>query len=143
LIRLAANDLPLKGLPNWLSTLPKLSWLAIAGNDNVHILTEDKEENKGVHLINWEDLEILEKLGEGASGIIYKAKYLRYIYMCIYMYVHIYVYTYIVIYIYVYPYLYIHINAIPTSMYYSICYFTILQLIIIIIILLGRIVMIM
>eukprot|EP00596_Hydrurales_sp_CCMP1899_P000911 CAMPEP_0119040664 /NCGR_PEP_ID=MMETSP1177-20130426/10679_1 /TAXON_ID=2985 /ORGANISM="Ochromonas sp, Strain CCMP1899" /LENGTH=311 /DNA_ID=CAMNT_0007005959 /DNA_START=812 /DNA_END=1744 /DNA_ORIENTATION=- len=39
--------------------------------------TEKKEENKGVHLINWEDLEILEKLGEGASGIIYKAKYMR------------------------------------------------------------------
>jgi hypothetical protein len=91
LIRLAANNLHLNSLPHWLSTLPKLSWLAIAGND---MPTEKKEENKGVHLINWEDLEILEKLGEGASGIIYKAKYMRYIFIYMYIYVRIYMYMY-------------------------------------------------
>lgn len=67
LLRISANQLEI--LPNWLFTLPKLSWVALAGNPcfpsfSSHNLDE----------IDWKHLVIKEKLGEGASGNIYKAK---------------------------------------------------------------------
>lgn len=69
LLRISANKL--KSLPHWLFTLPKLSWLAFAGNDfqnaeiNNHKLLE----------ISWNELDLQEQLGEGASGMISKATY--------------------------------------------------------------------
>lgn len=67
LLRISANQLEF--LPNWLFTLPKLSWVAFAGNPcspsfSSHSLDE----------IDWKHLVIKEKLGEGASGNIYKAE---------------------------------------------------------------------
>ena len=69
LVRLAANNL--STLPDWLLNLPKLAWLAFGGNsieaegahsDHIHIST-----------IEWSDLEVKEKIGEGASGFVHKA----------------------------------------------------------------------
>lgn len=70
LIRLAANQL--HEVPDWLLTLPGLSWLAYAGNplheDASAQLTADNTPD-----IHWSQLELEQKLGEGASGIISRA----------------------------------------------------------------------
>ncbi|MBC7388415.1 MAG: protein kinase [Opitutaceae bacterium] len=67
LLRISANKL--NSLPEWLLRLPKLAWLAFAGNPFCKI---PFEENK-LEEISWEEFELREKLGEGASGIISKA----------------------------------------------------------------------
>lgn len=67
LLRISANNL--MELPNWLLELPKLSWLAFAGNP----FCKTEAANEGaLAKINWTEFEILEQLGEGASGNIYK-----------------------------------------------------------------------
>ena len=68
LIRLSANKL--KELPEWLLRMPKLSWIAFAGNP---FCTDYNSEETGLEKINWDELTPLEKLGEGASGVIWKA----------------------------------------------------------------------
>ena len=69
LIRLSSNRLQM--LPDWLFTLPRLSWLALAANP----VFETQLPSPPVALIDWKDLELQEKLGEGASGVIYKANW--------------------------------------------------------------------
>lgn len=66
LLRLSANRFA--SLPSWLFELPRLSWLAIGGN----FLTKNTSPSSHP-LIPWADITLHEKLGEGASGIIYKA----------------------------------------------------------------------
>lgn len=69
LIRLAANRF--ESLPDWLFDLPRLSWLAYAGNPL------DRLPQPGDCLqVDWSELELLEKLGEGASGIIHRARWI-------------------------------------------------------------------
>ena len=66
LVRLAANRF--ETLPEWLLDLPKLAWLAVAGNPcspSPEVTAEP---------IGWPDLQLAEKLGEGASGIIHAAR---------------------------------------------------------------------
>lgn len=63
LIRLAANQL--ESLPSWLLTLPRLSWLAYAGNP---CCTANLSPT--VPTIPWADLTLFNTLGEGASGVI-------------------------------------------------------------------------
>lgn len=63
LIRLAANQLA--SLPSWLFTLPRLSWLAYAGNP---CCTANLSPT--IPTIPWTDLNLAETLGEGASGVI-------------------------------------------------------------------------
>jgi Protein tyrosine and serine/threonine kinase/Leucine rich repeat len=63
LIRLAANRL--ESLPTWLFTLPRLSWLAYAGNPGWIA-----NRSPTVPTIPWADLTLANTLGEGASGII-------------------------------------------------------------------------
>ena len=63
LIRLSANRL--ESLPTWLFTLPRLSWLAYAGNPCCIAALSPT-----VPAIPWRELTILDTLGEGASGII-------------------------------------------------------------------------
>jgi len=63
LIRLAANRL--ESLPIWLFTLPRLSWLAYAGNPCCIANLSPT-----VPSIAWADLTLSDTLGEGASGII-------------------------------------------------------------------------
>ncbi|MES2439282.1 MAG: leucine-rich repeat-containing protein kinase family protein [Verrucomicrobiota bacterium] len=66
LIRLSANRF--REFPEWLFELPRLSWLALAGNP----WSEQRGESSMME-IDWENLEIGQKLGEGASGMIYQA----------------------------------------------------------------------
>lgn len=72
LIRLAANRFT--ELPEAVLALPGLSWLAYAGNplrdDASAHLEADNTPN-----IEWSHLELGQKLGEGASGIIYQAQW--------------------------------------------------------------------
>lgn len=65
LLRLSANNL--KEIPKWLYTLPKLSWLAFSGNDCSLRKKAQLDDS------SMDTLELSEKLGEGASGLIYKA----------------------------------------------------------------------
>ena len=71
LLRIASNRLT--RLPGWLLALPSLTWLAYAGNPvemAVEVAGEDTTPN-----IPWDALELAEVLGEGASGIIRKARW--------------------------------------------------------------------
>ncbi len=67
LLRISANNLT--QLPDWLFSLHKITWLAFAGNP----LTFRADLQTTLPEISWPELEIKEKLGEGASGIISKA----------------------------------------------------------------------
>ncbi len=71
LLRLSANQL--ESIPSWLFTLPRLSWLACAGNPCTrnHLL-----EQESLTQITWDDLLLHENLGEGASGIISRGSWL-------------------------------------------------------------------
>jgi hypothetical protein len=67
LIRLSANQLT--WLPPWLFNLPRLSWLAYAGNPLCSVPATDKPVLPD---IDWAELTLGEILGQGASGVIYK-----------------------------------------------------------------------
>ena len=75
-----ANNLKVVDLPTWLWKLPKLTWLALAGNDESGLnlgsgrdSSSGGSHDDGIPSVLWSDLLIQEKLGEGASGVIYKA----------------------------------------------------------------------
>ena len=70
LLRISANQL--KQFPEWLLSLPKLTWLAVSGNayNSKHTI------HNSLAKVSWDDLEIHNVLGSGASGIISKAKWL-------------------------------------------------------------------
>ncbi|MBF2079093.1 MAG: serine/threonine-protein kinase [Synechococcales cyanobacterium T60_A2020_003] len=76
LIRLAANRLT--ELPTWLFTLPRLSWLAYSGNPFCTATPHQRPSvpisvGRSLPVVNWSDLTLGDVLGEGASGVIYKA----------------------------------------------------------------------
>ncbi len=64
LLRLSANNLT--QIPPWLLSLPKLSWLAFSGNPCSGSCEPEHKE------IAFEDLQVQELLGEGASGEIFR-----------------------------------------------------------------------
>jgi hypothetical protein len=68
MLRLAANHLTT--MPGWLLSLPRLCWLAIAGNPCTSRGITSPSAMPG---IPWASLRLQEKLGEGASGAIYRA----------------------------------------------------------------------
>ena len=68
LLRISANKM--EELPEWLLRMPKLSWIAFAGNP---FCSGYETEEAVLETIHWDELTPLEKLGEGASGIIWKA----------------------------------------------------------------------
>ncbi len=74
LIRIAANQLD--DLPPWLLTLPSLAWIAYAGNPRLdhtgEVLAGDTTPN-----IDWAQLQLEQRLGEGASGVISQALWNR------------------------------------------------------------------
>ncbi|TDY20727.1 serine/threonine protein kinase [Paraburkholderia sp. BL6665CI2N2] len=72
LLRLAANQLD--GLPDWLLRLPRLSWLAYAGNPFSEALEAAALIDTPNAAIAWHDLKLETPLGEGASGVIYRAE---------------------------------------------------------------------
>ncbi len=73
LLRIAANRFT--ALPEWLLTLPRLSWLAYAGNPLGDARELAALDNRSIPVVRWEDLQLHEQLGEGASGVIYRATY--------------------------------------------------------------------
>ncbi|MGK5076205.1 leucine-rich repeat-containing protein kinase family protein [Janthinobacterium sp. ZB1P44] len=72
LVRIAANRY--MALPDCLFALPRLSWLAYAGNP----CTEARElaalADTAAAGVAWQRLELAQQLGEGASGVIYRAR---------------------------------------------------------------------
>jgi hypothetical protein len=75
LLRIAANRLA--ALPDWLVELPRLSWLAYAGNPFCANSETAVPSNAFIANIRWDDLQLQHKLGEGASGVIYRAEWQR------------------------------------------------------------------
>lgn len=73
LLRISANRLG--QLPDWLPALPRLSWLAYAGNPFCAEREQAALRDAPVSAIDWGQLQIRQPLGEGASGVIYQAKY--------------------------------------------------------------------
>lgn len=70
LLRLSANQLT--RLPDELFSLPKLSWLAFSGNPFCQTHTDV---NHSINTVTKEDIDFYELLGEGASGLIHRAKW--------------------------------------------------------------------
>lgn len=70
LLRIAANHLT--ALPDWLLALPRLRWLAYAGNPFC-VQREDTLAHTPSAAVRWPALRIEQRLGEGASGVIYRA----------------------------------------------------------------------
>lgn len=68
LLRISVNQLGEP--PLWLTTLPKLSWLAYSGNP---FCAKHPNCDTPLNEVSWGQLEIKEVLGEGASGLISKA----------------------------------------------------------------------
>ncbi|WP_343586579.1 leucine-rich repeat-containing protein kinase family protein [Herbaspirillum sp.] len=73
LLRLAANAL--EACPAWLEALPRLSWLAFAGNPFCHAHEVQADREVAVPVIAWHELSLVRKLGEGASGVIHEARW--------------------------------------------------------------------
>ncbi|NRR34150.1 serine/threonine-protein kinase [Oxalobacteraceae bacterium] len=71
LLRIAANQL--SALPDWLLNLPRLSWLACAGNPFSDAAEQAIRSGAQLDSIAWNRLQLHEQLGEGASGVIYRA----------------------------------------------------------------------
>ncbi|MEA5465645.1 leucine-rich repeat-containing protein kinase family protein [Leptothoe sp. PORK10 BA2] len=73
LIRLAANQL--QTIPPWLFTLPRLTWLAYAGNPCCTTANPPQtapHNQVSLATIDPAELQLGEVLGQGASGVIYK-----------------------------------------------------------------------
>lgn len=70
LLRISANCF--EYLPDWIWQMPRLAWLAYSGN----LFASSNEAQQAYKTFNWQDFAIEQKLGEGASGVISKAKYL-------------------------------------------------------------------
>jgi len=68
LLRISANQLT--SIPTWLYQLPRLSWLAFSANPVTYKPTATDE----LPMLDWSRITVEEQLGEGASGVISKAK---------------------------------------------------------------------
>lgn len=71
LLRIAANRF--ERLPDWLLRLPRLAWLAYAGNPFSDAIEKEAMASLAIEHIDWHTLDVQYTLGEGASGIIYRA----------------------------------------------------------------------
>ena len=68
LLRISANQL--NEIPEWLFSMPKLAWLAFAGNPCVN---QPHLVDQPLTSVPWYTLHIKQELGSGASGIISQA----------------------------------------------------------------------
>jgi hypothetical protein len=75
LLRIAANQLA--DLPAWLLAMPRLSWLAYAGNPFSAAAEATVVARYPIADIPWAQLRTEQQLGEGASGVIYRAAWHR------------------------------------------------------------------
>ncbi len=73
LLRIAANRF--EALPAWLPRLPRLAWLAYAGNPFCAAAEAAAVEWHPIGTIEWHSLMLEQQLGEGASGVIYRARW--------------------------------------------------------------------
>jgi len=72
LARLSANAF--ESFPDWLFKLPRLNWLALAGNPALpEPPRADGEGASALSDIDWSALTLHEVLGQGASGVIHRA----------------------------------------------------------------------
>ena len=71
LLRISANRFEV--LPPWLLSLPRLSWLAGAGNPFDAQAEDAAIAAQSVPHVDWCELALGPKLGEGASGVIHQA----------------------------------------------------------------------
>ena len=72
LLRIAANELT--ELPAWLLALPRLSWLAFGGNPFNAARELEALTQSPMPAVPWPGLQLLDRLGEGASGVIHRAE---------------------------------------------------------------------
>ncbi|MCC7703361.1 serine/threonine-protein kinase [Janthinobacterium sp. GW460P] len=72
LVRIAANRFT--ALPDCLLSLPRLSWLAYAGNPFTQARELAALAGTGAAGVAWQRLQLAQQLGEGASGVIYRAR---------------------------------------------------------------------
>ena len=75
LLRIAANGI--REIPPWLLAMPRLSWLAYAGNPCCADLENAALTALPLPRIAWQALQVADKLGEGASGVIHQANWQR------------------------------------------------------------------
>jgi Protein tyrosine and serine/threonine kinase/Leucine rich repeat len=73
LLRISANQFA--ELPMWLFDLPKLTWLAYAGNPFSNAIEQTQMQCVKAPKIDWSTLTIGKVLGQGASGITYQANW--------------------------------------------------------------------
>ncbi|MFY9138724.1 leucine-rich repeat-containing protein kinase family protein [Zwartia sp.] len=73
LIRIAANRF--EALPEVLFQLPRLAWLSYSGNPFCSSDEQTALQDTPVKPIPWSSLSLQQKLGEGASGVIYQASW--------------------------------------------------------------------
>lgn len=73
LLRISANRFA--KLPDWIFSMPRLAWLACAGNPCSDGYEASAMSKHSMADIAWESLELQQPLGEGASGIIYRANH--------------------------------------------------------------------
>lgn len=71
LLRISANRF--EALPGWLLSLPRLSWIAFAGNPFDEAPEAHAIDAQPTRAIDWRELSLKQKLGEGASGVIHQA----------------------------------------------------------------------
>lgn len=72
LARLSANRL--SAMPDWLFELPKLAWLAFSGNE---FNRAEAASHSSVMTVALENIRLGELIGEGASGLIYQADWIK------------------------------------------------------------------
>jgi hypothetical protein len=75
LLRISANRF--EALPAWLPSLPRLAWLAFAGNPFDEGPEAQAMDAQPTRTIDWRQLSLQQKLGEGASGVIHRADWQR------------------------------------------------------------------
>lgn len=71
LLRISANQLT--ELPAWLLQLPRLAWLAYAGNPFSRALETQALAQAPTPHMPWAQLQLQQLLGQGASGVIHQA----------------------------------------------------------------------
>jgi hypothetical protein len=73
LLRISANQLG--EFPAFLLELPRLSWLAYAGNPFCEQREQAAISAAPMARIDWQELHLQQQLGEGASGVIHQAQW--------------------------------------------------------------------
>jgi hypothetical protein len=71
LLRISANRLT--AIPGWLTDLPRLAWLAYAGNPCTAPAESTALAQHDLPVVPWSDLTLGAQLGAGASGVISRA----------------------------------------------------------------------